>query len=122
MQIRRPKPRLARNIVGQLAPKTVPPLHITVRDEYITLGKLLKVAGVIGSGGEAKVYLAQTAVLVNGEPEQRRGRKLRPGDLIAPHGERPILLAAADDANAVTEANLTEADQTEADQTEGDEA
>ena len=67
---------------------------MALREEYITLGQLLKVAGVIGSGGEAKAYLADTVVQVNGEPEQRRGRKLRPGDVIVPPGEDPIVLTA----------------------------
>ena len=46
----------------------------------IRLGALLKVAGVIDAGGEARPFLASNPVLVNGEPEQRRGRQLRPGD------------------------------------------
>ncbi len=74
-----------------------------LREEYITLGQLLKVAGVVGSGGEAKAYLADLAVQVNGEPEQRRGRKLRPGDVIEPPGEDAILLAASAEAGAAGE-------------------
>jgi S4 domain protein YaaA len=66
-----------------------------MRGEYITLGQLLKFAGIIGTGGEAKHYLAETAVRVNGEPEQRRGRKLRSGDLIEAPGETPIRLVEA---------------------------
>ena len=46
----------------------------------IRLGPLLKVAGVIDAGGEARSFLAENPVLVNGEPEQRRGRQLHPGD------------------------------------------
>ena len=46
----------------------------------IRLGALLKVAGVIDAGGEARPFLASNPVLVNGEPEQRRGRQLHPGD------------------------------------------
>jgi ribosome-associated protein len=46
----------------------------------IRLGALLKVAGVIDSGGEARPFLASNVVLVNGEAEQRRGRQLHPGD------------------------------------------
>ena len=61
-----------------------------IRDEYITLAQLLKMVGVIGTGGEAKYYLADTAVIVNGEPEQRRGRKLRPGDLVVAPSTAPI--------------------------------
>ena len=45
----------------------------------IRLGQLLKLAGVVGAGGEAKALLASEPVLVNGEPEARRGRQLHPG-------------------------------------------
>lgn len=100
MQIRRPKSRQARLAATQPKIQTPQPVQFAVRDEYITLGQLLKVVGVIGSGGEAKSYLADTVVQVNGEPEQRRGRKLRPGDLIAPPGEAPIVLTAGDDTDA----------------------
>src|ERR1043166_4241685 len=55
---------------------------IAVQGVFITLGQLLKVAGIIDSGGAAKFYLSETPVLVNGEQEQRRGRKLYPGDLV----------------------------------------
>jgi ribosome-associated protein len=71
-----------------------PETRVAIRDEYVTLAQLLKMAGVIGTGGEAKHYLADTAVIVNGEPEQRRGRKLRPGDLIVAPGAAPIRLTA----------------------------
>ena len=67
-----------------------PEATFAIRDEFITLAQLLKMAGVIGTGGEAKYYLATTPVLVNGESEQRRGRKLRPGDLIVAPGNAPI--------------------------------
>ncbi len=53
---------------------------IQVRGDMIRLGQLLKVAGIVDAGGEVKAYLAATPVLVNGEPESRRGRQLRPGD------------------------------------------
>jgi ribosome-associated protein len=53
---------------------------IEIRGGMIRLGALLKVAGSIDSGGEARPFLASHVVLVNGEPEQRRGRQLHPGD------------------------------------------
>ena len=56
--------------------------EIAIRGEGIRLGQLLKLAGVIEGGGEAKAYLASTPVLVNGEPDARRGRQLRPGDVV----------------------------------------
>ncbi len=56
--------------------------EIEVRGEYITLGQLLKLSGIAGAGGDVKWYLAQSPVFVNGEAEDRRGRKLRPGDTV----------------------------------------
>jgi ribosome-associated protein len=53
----------------------------------IRLGQLLKLAGVVGAGGEAKALLASEPVLVNGEPEARRGRQLHPGDEVRVVGE-----------------------------------
>jgi ribosome-associated protein len=57
--------------------------EIPIRDETIRLGQLLKLAGLIDSGAEAKDLLADGDVRVNGEPEQRRGRQLRRGDVVA---------------------------------------
>lgn len=55
---------------------------IVIESEFITLGQLLKFASIIQNGSEAKWYLATNRVLVNGEEENRRGKKLRPGDKI----------------------------------------
>ena len=55
---------------------------VEIRSEMIRLGQLLKLAGVIDAGGQAAAFLATTAVRVNGEPEQRRGRQLHAGDAI----------------------------------------
>ena len=51
-------------------------------EEFITLQSLLKTTNIISTGGMAKVFLAETEVLVNGERENRRGRKLYSGDVI----------------------------------------
>jgi ribosome-associated protein len=56
--------------------------EVLIRGEMIRLGQLLKVAGVIDSGAEVKTFLADQPVLVNGEPEDRRGRQLHPGDVV----------------------------------------
>ena len=53
--------------------------EITIKDEFIKLGQALKLAGLVGSGGEAKV-IQDGEVKVNGEVDVRRGRKLHPGD------------------------------------------
>lgn len=49
---------------------------ITINTEYITLGQLLKYANIISNGSEAKMFLIEHQVFVNGEKEQRRGRKI----------------------------------------------
>ena len=51
---------------------------IEITTEYITLGQFLKFSGIISNGAEAKHYLEEYNVLVNGELENRRGRKLYP--------------------------------------------
>ncbi len=57
-------------------------ISITIRpnQEFITLQALLQVGDIISTGGMAKVFLNENVVLVNGEEENRRGRKLYPGD------------------------------------------
>lgn len=54
----------------------------TLRTETITLGQLLKAAHIVGGGGEAKALLAEGGVRINGEEDNRRGRKLRSGDVV----------------------------------------
>lgn len=55
---------------------------LKITTDYITLQQLLKIEDVISSGGEAKYFLAENEVFVNDELENRRGRKLYPGDVI----------------------------------------
>lgn len=62
--------------------------EVPIRDETIRLGQLLKLAGLVDSGAEAKELLAAGAVRVNGEPDERRGRQLRRGDVVEALGER----------------------------------
>ncbi len=57
--------------------------HIKIDSDFITLGQFLKLADVIQSGGMAKWFLSEHAIYINGELDQRRGRKLRRGDIIA---------------------------------------
>jgi len=54
-----------------------------INSEYIKLDSFLKAVNEAASGGEAKVLISEGLVQVNGEPESRRGRKLRPGDSVA---------------------------------------
>ncbi len=67
--------------------------EIAIRGSTIRLGQLLKLADVVGGGGEVKAYLAETEVLVNGEPDARRGRQLHPGDVVVAGGEEYRVVA-----------------------------
>jgi ribosome-associated protein len=53
----------------------------------IKLDQFLKITGVVGTGGAAKVLIQGGAVQVNGQPETRRGRKLKPGEVVEVEGE-----------------------------------
>jgi ribosome-associated protein len=53
-----------------------------ISTDYIKLDSFLKAVSVVGSGGEAKIIIAEGQVRVNGETEIRRGRKLYPGDRV----------------------------------------
>jgi ribosome-associated protein len=54
-----------------------------ITTDYIKLDSFLKGVNVVGSGGEAKIIIAEGQVRVNGVTETRRGRKLYPGDRVA---------------------------------------
>lgn len=55
--------------------------------DYIKLDSFLKAVNAVGSGGEAKLMIADGLVEVNGVVELRRGRKLHPGDRVTINGE-----------------------------------
>jgi ribosome-associated protein len=69
---------------------------LTLRGEHITLDALLKATGLAGSGGAAKVLIADGQVRVNGEVETRRGRKLRAGDEVMVGPSRVRVEAGSD--------------------------
>ena len=56
---------------------------INLREEFIKLGQALKAAGFVESGVEAKEVIQEGLVLVNGEIDTRRGRKLYKGDIVS---------------------------------------
>jgi ribosome-associated protein len=60
---------------------------VQIAGETIRLAQLLKLAGIVQTGGESKALLAEGAVKVNGELEARRGRQLRAGDVVEAAGE-----------------------------------
>ena len=55
---------------------------IALSTEYIKLDSLLKYASLVGTGGEAKLVIAEGMVKVNGEVCTMRGKKIRPGDVV----------------------------------------
>ena len=59
--------------------------------EYIKLDQFLKMSNIISTGGEAKIYLMENKVLVNGIEENRRGRKLYPGDTVTVKGRKLVV-------------------------------
>ncbi len=60
--------------------------NVTIKDEYIKLGQLLKLAGLVGSGTDAKYVISEGLVEVNDETETRRGKKIYPGDKVTYDG------------------------------------
>ncbi len=58
------------------------PIEVKIASEFITLGQFLKYADIIQSGGEAKPYLQTAHVVINDVEDNRRGRKIRPGDKV----------------------------------------
>lgn len=57
-------------------------VQIKLREEYIKLGQALKAAGLVGSGADAKSDILDGKVMVNGQVETQRGKKLHEGDIV----------------------------------------
>lgn len=55
---------------------------VQISTEYIKLEQLMKLAGMVGSGSDAKMIIAEGSVKVNGSVELQRGKKLRVGDIV----------------------------------------
>lgn len=75
---------------GQRAGRSVP---VTISTPQITLGDFLKWAGVVPTGGRAKLLAQGGQVRVNGVVEPRRGRRLNPGDRVAVGGREYRIVA-----------------------------
>lgn len=67
---------------------------------FVPLAGLLKFAGLVGSGGEAKHVILAANVRVNGALEVRRGAKIRPGDVVVIDGEEPVRIRVTSAENA----------------------
>jgi len=65
---------------------------VAINREPIELFKLLKFEGLVGSGGEAKAVIADGQVMVNGEVETRKRKKLMVGDVVEFNGEKMTLV------------------------------
>ena len=61
---------------------------IALWEDYIKLGQALKAAGLVESGVEAKIVIQEGEVMVNGETEFQRGKKLYDGDVVSFRGEQ----------------------------------
>lgn len=70
--------------------------NITITTEYITLGQLLKIVGLVDTGGEAKIFLASHEITVDRVSDNRRGRKLYPGMTVGIE-DREYLICSAND-------------------------
>lgn len=69
---------------------------VTITTETITLGQLLKLVQAVGTGGAVKWFLRTNEVLVNGEKETRRGRKLKNGDKVEVKGLGTFIVTRAE--------------------------
>lgn len=70
------------------------PAPLEIRDEVIRLGQALKLASLVEDGADARVVIEAGLVQVNGDPETRRGRQLRHGDVIEFSGEAVKVVSA----------------------------
>ena len=61
---------------------------IVITTEFIKLQDLLKFANLVETGGEAKELIQGGEVQVNGETCTMRGKKIRPGDVVAFDGQK----------------------------------
>jgi ribosome-associated protein len=74
------------------------PLDELEQEDFIKLDQFLKVVGLVGTGGQAKVLIQSGDIRVNGTIETRRGRKLRNGDVVEAFGEGFTVELVGDDA------------------------
>ncbi|MBP5184999.1 MAG: RNA-binding S4 domain-containing protein [Lachnospiraceae bacterium] len=66
-------------------------MNVKIKDEFIKLCQAMKLAGMIESGADAKYVIQSGKVLVNGQVETQRGKKLHPGDKIEFEGKTVVI-------------------------------
>lgn len=76
---------------------------LVLETDYMTLGQVLKEVNIIGSGGQAKWYLAENSVFVDGELENRRGKKIYAGMMIEIPGEGTFFMVKKGEPTDETE-------------------
>lgn len=65
--------------------------EIKLNTDYITLGQFLKFSGLISNGGEAKFFVQENSIIINGICENKRGKKLFPGDFVEINKEKFLI-------------------------------
>ncbi len=65
--------------------------EIFIYTDFVTLGQFLKLANLIQTGGEAKEFLTNHEIFVDGELDNRRGRKLYDGMIVALLDEKFVI-------------------------------
>ena len=71
------------------------PTEVSIRDESIRLGQLLKLAGVVDDGAMARMVIENAEVTVDGQVVVRRGTQVRPGQTVTYAGESLIVVRGA---------------------------
>lgn len=61
---------------------------IKIEEEYIKLGQFLKYVDLVSSGGEIKSFLYENIIIINGQEDNRKGRKLYRGDIVEVLGKK----------------------------------
>ena len=82
--------RRARPAAGEDEP--VRTVSLRPGEESIRLGQLLKLVDAVPTGAQVKDVLVTGTVLVNGEPEDRRGRQVRKGDVVSIEGLEDVVV------------------------------
>lgn len=62
--------------------------NIKIEEEFIKLGQFLKFVDLVSSGGEIKSFLYENIILINGEEDNRKGRKIYKGDIVEVLGKK----------------------------------
>jgi len=66
--------------------------EIKINTEYIKLDQFLKYVNIVQSGAEAKYFITENNIKVNGETVSQRGKKLRSGDKVDINGKLYIIM------------------------------